>query len=117
MKAAEQLALAHQRMTPAEIAANALELASLAEQMAQVLVHNDILVTALDNSLGQVMTQIRQAQNLNVTSRKSQSRDLVAELAALPYERQASRDALIAGVSSELHGLVNPKGYDDGSAA
>ncbi|MDG4898048.1 hypothetical protein P9272_31390 [Mesorhizobium sp. WSM4976] len=96
-------------MTPGEIAANALKLADFVERMAEALVKSDALITILDNNLGQLMAQIRHAQNLNVTSKKSQSRDLVAELAALPYERQASRDALIAEMSSELQSLINPQ--------
>ncbi|CDX29064.1 hypothetical protein MPLSOD_110119 [Mesorhizobium sp. SOD10] len=116
-RAGEQLALAHERMTPEEIAANALKLADYAERMAEVLMNSDALVTILDNNLGQVMAQIRHAQNLNATSRKSQSRDLIAKLAALPNERQASRDALITEMSIELQSLINPKGHDDGSAA
>lgn len=115
--AREMLAAAHAHMTPDEIAANALDLADYAERMAEVLVNADALVTILDNSLGQVMAQIRHAQNLNVTSRKSQSRDLVAEMAALPYERQASRDTLIAEMSAELQSLINPQVDDDDRSA
>ena len=88
--AADQLALAHARMTPAEIAANAIELAEALEMTSTVLTQShealkacNLLIEQLDQNVVGLHREIQRAQSLSARHRKAEARELIARIAAI----------------------------------
>lgn len=90
MSAREILAAAHARMTPADIAAQALLMAAIVESqdglirsLFDTLAKCEGLVGTCTRTLSETSTLLRRAQSLNVANRKREARTLIAELAAV----------------------------------
>lgn len=88
--ARDHLAAAHARMTPAEIAAHALELIDLIAAREEVIASSaaalgSCAAAALrQNSLIRTMqTSVRQVVSLHASGRKRQAREMLAEMAGM----------------------------------
>ncbi|MES0076938.1 hypothetical protein [Mesorhizobium sp. M0058] len=98
--AADQLAAAHARMTPAEIAAHALDLADELERMHQAFnaatsAHNS-LVTSLANLVATQKSTVRSIHALSQAGRKREAREVLAKAVAIADLEPLT---LVAGVN------------------
>ena len=117
--AADQLALAHERMTPEEIRKHALELARTAESLAgalerayDALRNADAAYSATSGALRTTHAQVQHVQNLFAMRRKAEARKLLSGLAALqpPHRAPDNSADLELLVVPALDHLFNPGG-------